>query len=464
MRTTLQQTLRLFLIVAVGVFLTACDDNPSSVQDFDIQPDVQFSTNSVTLIVSGDVEGSNTSQVTVSYQGLTEHPQAEATGNVAVEKVTETGDPQQGGEQTWEIAYDQSVDGVIQEQVDFTAPSADGEVSGSVTVTVSAITIQSDFSPTFATIADYEDAQRDSSGNGGTEISLSTDTVSPNSNGVQSLQVEGTPSGSVSFTRRASLPGLDRFSFLVRQNATTSFTLTVTFNEEVDGNQVARQVDIPVPSGSSWLKYIIEFDQISEDFNPVATRAGGNGPLTGIEFSADAEVTYHLDELFFGDAQGAKVEIMDFERTTNAYGPPFNGQATFDTTDDVAAESDGFTARTIEGTGFFGYNYGSDGDPKIRIDADPSDELVFRVNSAVSGTELTAFIETSNGDGGYTTDNSVTTTLTSSGWQTVRIPVGDLGNDVSALLDPGIRNVGFNIDTADADLAIDDIRIEQSGN
>ncbi len=463
MQSFLRRTLSLVMIAALGVFLAGCDDSPSSVQDFDIQPDVEFSTSAVTLIVAGDVEGSNRTEVTVTYQGLDEHPSAQASGEVAVEKVTETGSPQQG-EQTWEIAYDQSVDGVIQENVQFTAPSATGEVSGNVTVTVSAITISSNFTPGYAVAADYEDAQRDSVANGGTSISLDTDNVSPNSNGVQALQVDGTPGGSVTFNRRASLPGLDRFSFLVKQNPTSNFTLTLTFTEETDSGQAARQVEIPVPSGTNWLQYVVEFDQISEDFNPVATRAGGNGPLVSIEFSADANVTYYLDELLFGDAEGAKVEIMDFERTTNAYGPPFNGAATFGTTDDVATDSDGFTARTIEGTGFFGYNYGGDGNPRLRIDADPSDELVFRVNSQVEGTELTAFVETSNGTGGYTTANSVTTTLSSTGWQTVRIPLGDLGDDVSALFDPGIRNVGFNIDTGDADLAIDDIRIQQSDN
>jgi len=451
------------MIAALGVFLAGCDDSPSSVQDFDIQPDVEFSTSAVTLIVAGDVEGSNRTEVTVTYQGLDEHPSAQASGEVAVEKITETGSPQQG-EQTWEIAYDQSVDGVIQENVQFTAPSATGGVSGDVTVTVSAITISSNFSPGYAVVADFEDAQRDSVANGGASISLDTDNVSPNSNGVQSLQVDGTPGGSVTFNRRASLPGLDRFSFLVKQNPTSNFTLTLTFTEETDSGQAARQVEIPVPSGTSWLQYTVEFDQISEDFNPVATRAGGNGPLVSIEFSANANVTYYLDELLFGDAEGSKAEIMDFERTTLAYGPPFNGGATFETTDDVATDSDGFTARTIEGTGFFGYNYGGDGNPRLRIDADPSDELVFRVNSQVEGTELTAFVETSNGAGGYTTANSVTTTLSSTGWQTVRIPLGDLGDDVSALFNPGIRNIGFNIDTGDADLAIDDIRIQQSDN
>jgi hypothetical protein len=449
MRTTLQQTLRLFLIVAVGVFLTACDDSPSSVQDFDIQPDVQFSTNSVTLIVSGDVEGSNRSQVTVSYQGLNEHPQAQASGEVGVEKVTETGDPQEGGEQTWEIAYDQSVDGVIQEQVDFTAPSATGDVSGSVTVTVSAITIQSDFSPTFAAIADYEDAQRDSSATGGTQISLDTETVSPNSNGAQSLQVDGTPGGSVSFTRRASLPDSDRFSFLVRQNPNTTFTLTVTFNEEVDGNQVARQVEIPVPSGASWLKYIIEFDQISEDFNPVATRAGGNGPLTGIEFSADADVTYHLDELLFGDAQGAKVEVMDFERTSLAYGPPFC-PPTFDLSDDVATESDGFTSRSIVGGGCFGYNYSG-----LNVDVDANDVLSFRAK-ATAGDSLDVFVET-GGAGGF--GGSVRVGLPVDTWGTVEVPIGDLGADPSALRNPGISNVGFTAAGTEPDILLDDVKI-----
>jgi hypothetical protein len=452
MRTTLQQTLRLFLIVAVGVFLTACDDSPSSVQDFDIQPDVQFSTNSVTLIVSGDLEGSNRSQVTVSYQGLNEHPQAQASGEVGVEKVTETGDPQEGGEQTWEIAYDQSVDGVIQEQVDFTAPSATGDVSGSVTVTVSAITIQSDFSPTFAAIADYEDAQRDSSANGNTEISLSTDTVSPNSNGAQSLQVDGTPGGSVSFTRRASLPGLDRFSFLVRQNPNSSFTLTVTFNEEVDGNQVARQVEIPVPSGSSWLKYIIEFDQISEDFNPVATRAGGNGPLTEIEFSADADVTYYLDELFFGDAQGAKVEIMDFERTSTAY--VSDAFTEFGSSDDVAAESDGPTSQSIEGaTSFFGYNYNG-----LKLDVDGNDVVSFRAK-ATEGDELYVFVESAQFGGGFEFGSGQQVALPVGSWGTVEIPLSELGNDPSVLLSEGISNVGFETRGSDIDVLLDDVKI-----
>lgn len=464
MRRTVTFSLSIALLALIGGAFVGCDQSPTSVQDIDVQPGVDISASSLSLVLS---EPESTTQFEITYQGLEEVPSATGTGVLTLTKANETGSPNQG-EQQWTVGAEGSVSGVVQETVIIRYPTSDGELVDSLPVNVSPFVVTSDFSSGFIAAADYEDTQRDSSASGGTTITLQQDPNNENnpdgSNGISYLEVDASGSGAVTFERRASAPNSDRFTFLVRP-ASTDFNLTLTFTEEIGGGTTEHEITVPVNAGDQWLKYGIAFSQIGQDFNPVAQRAGGNGPFTKVEFSADAEVTYAVDELMLAKANAAQVEIMDFERTTGAYGPPFCPPS-FSNSDMVATNSDGFTSRSIEGEGCFGYNYGGGLGPptNVFLDVDGNDVVSFKANAS-PGDSLTVFVETGGGDGGYSTDNSTTVALPSGSWGTVEVPLSTLGEDPNALQNTGIRNFGFTAVGEEPDILIDDIKIKApSGN
>jgi hypothetical protein len=445
------------LLLTIGLF--GCDNSPTSVEDIEVQPGTEISASSLSLVLT---ESESTTQFEITYQGLEGVPSATGTGVLTLTKASEMGSPEQG-EQQWTVGAEGSVSGVVQETVVVRYPTSDGEVVDSLPVNVSPFVVTSDFSSGFIAAADYEDAQRDSSASGGTTITLQQDENNENnpvgSNGISYLEVDASGSGAVTFERRASAPNSDRFTFLVRP-ASTDFNLTLTFTEETGGGTTEHEITVPVNAGNQWLKYGIAFSQISQDFNPVAQRAGGNGPLTKVEFSADADVTYAVDELMLATANATQVEIMDFERTTGAYGPPFCPPS-FSNSDMVATDSDGFTSRSVEGEGCFGYNYGGGLGPptNVFLDVDGSDVVSFKANAS-PGDSLTVFVETANGDGGYSTDNSKTVALPSGSWGTVEVPLSMLGENPNALQNTGIRNFGFTAVGESPDILIDDIKIK----
>jgi hypothetical protein len=444
-----------------GAALTGCDDSPTSVDDFDIQPNVSVSTSSLSLVISG---AESSVDFDVQYQGLSTHPTAEGSGVLSLTKSAENGEPSNGS-QTWSVGVSESVSGIVEETVVVRSPTGDREIVDSLTVSVAPFVVTSDFSSRFAVIADYEDAQRDSVASGGTTFEIVND-VASGSNGIRAMQVNASGSGAVTFERRASAPNADRFTFLVKPNPNTDFNLTLTFTEEASGAETEHEFTVPVNAGSQWLKYGIVFSQIGADFNPVATRAGGNGPLLSVSLSADQAVTYHVDQLMLGDANGAQVEIDDLERTSTAYGPPFC-DPTFGESGDVAAVSDGFTARTVQGTGCFGYNYSSDGSD-LFVDVSGSDVVSFLANGT-PGDSIFVFVETPEGDagrpGGFTFDNGIQVGLPQTGsWARVEVPLDSLGDAPAVLNSAGISNVGFVARGEDPDFAIDDIKIGPSEN
>lgn len=450
MRRFFRLTLSTALLVLVAVGLVGCDDSPTSIQDFDVQPQLD-TPGGVSLVLA---EGS--ASFGIQYQGLDSHPQASGTGELQVSKASESGSPAEG-EQEWTITYGQSTDGVVTENVVFQSSSGSRQITDTVSVTISRFVITSSFTNDFIAVADYEDDQRSLSTSGGTSVVLDSTNVSDRSNGLASLQVDATQGGSATISRRASAAGADRFTFLVLP-ASSDFTLTFTFTEETGGGTTEHQVEVPISAGSEWLKYGINLDQIAEDFNPVASRAGGNGPLVSIEMSADQGVTYNVDELYFENVANSEViaDIHDFEQTSLAYGPPFC-PPTFGSSSAVADSSDGFTARTVEGAGCFGYNYNG-----ISLDLESNDVVSFRVNGA-PGSELEVFVE-AGGEGGFGTGSSVVRSVETNGWERITIPLSELGDDPSALSSPGLSNVGFTSEGSDPDFAIDDVRIETANN
>lgn len=449
MRRTATSSLSIFLILVLGVALVGCDSSPTSVQDFEVQPNLEASSNALTLVLA---QG-NTSFET-SYQGLDSHPEAEGTGGLALEKSNESGTPEDGS-QEWTVSYTESPDGVVQENIILRSGGGGSEVVDTLSVTVSRFIVRSSFSNTSAVITDYEGSQRSFSATGGTSAAYDSTVVSQNSAGVASLMIEGSPNGSATISRRTNAPDANRFSFLVHPDPSTSFTLTLTFTEETGGGTTTHEVDVPVEAGDQWLEYGIAFNQIGADFNPVASRSGGNGPLVSVEMSADANATYYVDGLSFDNGERMVAEIHDFDRTSFEY-----SCVTLNTSNDVADASDGFNSREIDGSGCFGYNYAT-----LRANLSPDGVISARVNAS-EGDELYIFLETRNGNaGGYEYGAGTTVTLPTGGWQTIEVPVSNLGDDVAALQDPGLQNIGFESTQGNTStFLIDDVRLREPSN
>jgi len=496
-------TTAILAILAIG--LVGCDSSPTSVEDFDIQGTMDSPSG---ITVSPDIAP----EFTVSYQGLEESPTAsfaESGGDFNLEKMSDEGDPKQGGTSRWKVTLAASQ---IQEAIKIASLVVKGtdQASGRTitdtlaTVATTKLFAATDFTSSFVTFADYEgdidsttyvnDADNtlldntdpypgnersyQTSGAGytlnnpdpaGFGLPANTNNTPAGSNGVRSLTISNSSAGgALTIRRRMNLPNSDAFFFLVKPPS-RQVTLTLEFTEVTDGTDgsggnattATRSFAVPLTPGTGWLKLGIPFSEIDSDFNPVAPRSGGNGPLMSITFKVDAPVSYSVDELLFGTlANGEalpRAEFHDFETTTNAYGPPFCG-GTYGFTSDVPTGSDGFTGRRVTGANCLGYNYGGGlgPPPMIFVDADANDVLSFYGKGVGQEDTVSPFIETANGDGGFSGGNAVSTTLPQDQWQKFEIPLSQLGSDPSALLNPGIRNIGFG---GCDDCAIDDVKI-----
>jgi hypothetical protein len=438
MRRTATLLLSFALLMFLGVGLVGCDESPTSVNDFDVQPGLD-SPGALSLVLT---EGAVDLQV--SYQGLDEAPSVETTGGLQAESAEESGSPQ-NGDQRWTLSYDGEVEGSVTEQAIVQAAGQGRTISDTVNVTVSPFLIQSNFSPTFASVADFE--ERTLSTANGASAAFDSTVVSGSSAGVASLQIESPASGTATIERTTSVPDANRFTFLIRPDQSTDFTLTFSFTEEADGGTTTHELDILVPAGTEWSKYVISLDQISADFEPVAERAGGNGALQSISMTTDADVTYYVDEVGFANEEQMLAEVHDFDRTTFEY-----TCSSMTPSEDVAEGSTGMVSREVGAGGCFGYNYNL-----LYADVEAGDVLSFWAKSAEEQTRL-VFVETPNGDGGYNFDNGVDVTIPGGNeWSKVEIPVESLGDDPAALLSSGIQNIGFD---NGQQLLIDDIRFE----
>ncbi len=474
MRQLVTSALSFALVVLLSVALIGCDDDPTSVEDFDIQPALELSQGSVTFIAGQ----SPPPQVSVSYQGLTEAPTMQSNlQNLTVELVEEQGSPENGS-RTWTMTYDGFPETDFVEGTVLITASGEGRaIERNLNVQVNnPVSITTDFAPTFLLVEDYERGFQDGPENGagilpevnasgGTTAEVQSDEVSANSNGPSALAVTAASGDPVTLVREANAPGLDVLSFLIKPDPSSDFQLTVSLDEEVDGETVTREVDVPVESGTEWIQYNLAVGALFEDFDPVASRAGGSGPLQSVSFTTDQDVTYHLDEVMMGTAQGPELEINDFQATSFAYGEFANIQ--FGTSSNVAAEAVGPTAREMtwsEGGNFFGYNWNSG-----RVAEAGSASIVVRVGAVSRTFNLYVFVETPDGAGGYNFDAGTSVSVPAGdGWGEVSVPLSQLGDNPSALADPGIQNIGFEIRRSDGDgttepisFLIDDIRLKQ---
>ena len=101
MRRIIQLSLGLMAAVLLGLVAAGCDETPTSVEDFDFQPDLR-SPASASLVLIGDAR----TTFTITYQGLDGAPQITPSGDLVTSVVSEEGSPQRGGTQELEVTYD----------------------------------------------------------------------------------------------------------------------------------------------------------------------------------------------------------------------------------------------------------------------------------------------------------------------------------------------------------------------
>jgi hypothetical protein len=413
-------------------------------------------------------------RIRVTYEGLEQAPELTSESSaVNIELADEVGDPV-AGERAWTLEYVDFISGdFVTETVQLTASSNGATYTRALSVQFnSSILTTTDFITDFIVVEDFETefSIPEIATEGGTSATVQTGEASPNSTGRNALEVQATGGDPVTLVRNASAPGLNTLSFLVKPDATTDLNMTVTIAEQVDGESVTHETDFIVQAGSEWVRYDIALSVRTPELNPVAERDGGNGPLESISFTVEEDITYFLDDVMMGTPDRSVLEINDFESTNMAYGGSSN--LTLGFSDVVPEGSTGFTSRSFsyvgDGSGnFFGYNFNSNGTDLFLSNAANGD-VVLRIGAVSQDFDLFAFIQPPEGLG-Y---ESGTTVPVEAGeeWREVRIPLSDLRDDPSALFNPGIGNVGFEIrgaDGADEDnpveFLIDEIVLDAQG-
>ena len=415
-------------------------------------------------------------RINVEYEGIEEAPvlTTEAAA-LDIELIEDEGNPQDGGMRSWSVEYTEEIDGdSVTEMVRLESDGASAAYARDIEVQFNdVISTTTDFSSRFILVEDFETDFEvpEFTTEGGTTADRQTAESAANSIGLNSLEINAAAGDPVTLERRVSAPGLNVMSFLIKPDPNEDIDLTVTLAEEVNGDIVEYDVGLLVEAGAEWVRYEVALDALLADFNPVAERAGGNGPLESVSFTTDSDVTYYLDDVMLGTTDGPQLEINDFEITNGPYGGFSDIELDF--VDIVEDNAPGFTARSMsytEGGNFFGYNFNANGADIFLADAADAD-LVLRLGQVSEDFGLFAFIEAEGDAGGYGFGGGQTYEIEASdGWQEVRIPVSELGDDPSALLDPGIGNVGFELQREEEDedtaleLLIDDIRLDATGN
>ena len=442
----------LLALALAGLAVTGCDQqDPTSAEDFDIQPAVSLSVSDLTF-TAGQTPPAT---FTVRYQGLDAAPEPVAADGVAFDLVNETGTAQ-SGTRTYAVRFTGPVPsaGSVEALAMVRAVAGGREIMKSVALTVnSPVSISETFRRRLAVVEDYEGDARSVTTTGGTTTEVVTGAdVSPNSNGYRALKVNATAGGQVVFNRTINAPGQGTFSFLLK--SATDFTLTLTFRDRAGADTRTFDVDVPVTGGPAYRRYSIAATQLFDGFNPVDERSGGDGPLVAVAMSASAPVTYFVDDLAFGTSDGPTIEVNDFETANNAYNC---GLAT----DDIAATSasvDGATARRFtfnNGGDCFGYNFQNNG-PALFLDAGNGGALTLVIGQVPKAFNLYVFIETAGGAYSFGSGREIPIEA-GDAFRTVRVPLADLGTPVGALANPGITNVGFSVRRQTADTTTDPI-------
>ncbi len=444
MRTFATTCLSVLVLMLASITLTGCDETPGTVNDIAIQPDLSFPS-SIAVIILDD--GTGQTEFTLEYQGLDEPPSLESSNaDLVLERLSQSGTPETG-EQRWRASYNQVPDDILDETLTLSTTANGQSLTRSIAALIAEIQITTDFTPSFANVIDYEDEVRSIETAGGATAEI-VENASPNSSGINSLQFDAVSGGSVTISNETNGVGADRLTFLVFPDAGSTVPLEIRVVERVDGGQEARTLTIPITPGSEWRKYGIEFDKFSEVIDPVSSASGGSGSLLSVQFTSGGTGTVFLDEIALGTETENVAEIHNFDSTSNAYGS--FSDIEFGTSNNVADVADGITSRTLSyttGGNFFGYNYNT-----LRADLTVSDVLSLNVGEVSRDFVLFAFVESQDDSGGYTFNGGVEVDISASdGWEQVTIPLSQLGSDPSVLLNPGMRNVGFEVRRAPGD-------------
>lgn len=461
MRTFATTCLSVLVLMLASITLTGCDETPGAVDDIAIQPDISFPS-SIAVIILDD--GTGQTEFSLEYQGLDDHPSIESSNaNLMLERLSQSGTPE-NGEQRWVASYNQVPEGILDETLTLST-TVDGEsLTRSISALVAEIQITTEFVSSFANVADYEDDVREIETSGGVSTEI-VENASPNSSGLNSLQVEATPGGSVTISNETNGLGSDRLTFLAFPDAGSTVPLEINVVERVGDGQQTRTLTIPITPGSEWRKYGIEFDKFSEVIDPVASSSGGSGALLSVQFATQGAGTILLDEIALGTETQNLAEIHNFDETSNAYAAEDIG---FTDSENVADDSRGITSLSVSYSGggsFFGYNYNN-----LRADVTASDVLALKIGEVSRDFVLFTFIESQDNSGGYNFDGATEVEIAaSSGWQEITIPLSQLGNDPSVLLNPGMRNVGFEIRRTATDgtsepieFLLDDVQVREA--
>ena len=145
------------IIGVLTVVLWGCDSSPTSVEDFKIQGTMDSPSG---ITVSPDISP----EFEVSYQGLEQPPTAafaQSAGDFNIEKVSDEGDPVQGGTSRWKVTLAANQ---IQEAIKISSLVVEGtDHSSGRTITDSMATVATtklfaatNFTSSFVTFADYE--------------------------------------------------------------------------------------------------------------------------------------------------------------------------------------------------------------------------------------------------------------------------------------------------------------------
>jgi len=430
-----------------------------------VLPELSASAESVTLEIPEGQTTSETRELVISYRALDEAPSfaltnQEGPGTFNISEGATEGSPADGST-TVEITYE-STDVTVETTADlvFEGTNTLLELDESLTVGLTGsgelfgVDGEDGVLTDFLNVADYEERTITDLGGATSTIVVDAPTVA---SGSKSLSLAGETGSGVTLANTIALGGADRFTFYARGDAGAIVDLVWTFRDDAGAEAEFTQ---SLERGQPWLFFEVPAADAGLD--------ALNGTLAEIEVeiqrpAAGTSVEVFLDDLSFGDAEGTIVSFFDFDDTTNPY--TFGGVSN-DFTTGVAAASAGTRARTYTGeSGGFGFNYDVLRLPEADL---ANDVLQLRIGNISEDFTLFTFLETRGFIGGFNFDNGTETGVVAGAeWQTIEIPLSDLGDDPSTLVetngDGALSNIGFEIRNASDEVtfALDDIVIRR---
>ncbi len=438
-----------------------------------ILPEVTSDQTSLSFEIPEGETASEDRELVVSYRSLDDVPtfelqNEEGPGEFIVEAGESEGSAEDGST-TYIIRYE-SDDVTTESTADlvFEGSNANLEMDATHTVALTGsgellgVDGQAGVNTDFLNVADYEERSITEFGPllGPASSEIVRDAPAE-AGGAESLSITGPLGSGVTLEREAQLNGVDRFSFYAKGDPDRIVDLEWTFRDDAGGEAEFTQ---SLERNAPWLYYEVSAEEAGIDML--------NGNLVEIDveigrISEDDEVTFLIDDLNFGNEDGTLFSYFDFDEATFNY--EF-GDFSRDFTNDVDPDSYGTRARTKTGndddggTGF-GFNYDWIGLPDADLE---NDVLSMRIGNVSDDFTLFIFLETRGDIGGFVFDSGIEISIPAGAeWEVYEVPLGQLGDDASALDsqngEGALRNVGFEIRDASDDVTffMDDILIRR---